>query len=68
MLDKIAEAFDRNRNWIINEAIKNYLDLHQWQINQVEQGFADAAAGRTISHDDLKGRIAKRHAKRTRTK
>ena len=26
-LDLIAESLDRNRNWVINEAIQNYLEM-----------------------------------------
>jgi predicted transcriptional regulator len=66
-LDKIAESLDRNRNWIINEAIKNYLELHEWQIEQVRQGFADAQADRTLSHEQVKNRILKRHGKATKS-
>ena len=59
-IDQIAESLDRNRNWIINEAIKNYLELHHWQVEQVRKGIADAEAGRTLSHEEVKDRIMKR--------
>ena len=62
-LDKIAKSLDRNRNWLINEAIKNYLELHQWQIEQVRRGVAEAETGRTLSHEQVKKRILERHAK-----
>ena len=29
-LDRIARSLDRSRNWVINEAIANYIDLHKW--------------------------------------
>jgi len=67
-LDQIAKSLDRNRNWLINEAIKNYLELHQWQIEQVRRGVADAEAGRTLSHEQVKKRILERHAKTLKSK
>lgn len=67
-LDKIAKSLDRNRNWLINEAIQNYLELHHWQIEQVERGVADAEAGRTLSHEQAKKRILERHAKTSKGK
>lgn len=58
-LDRLAEALDRNRNWLVNEAIGQYLDLHRWQLEQIEKGLADAEAGRTVTTDDVLKRIAK---------
>lgn len=58
-LDRLAEALDRNRNWIINEAITQFIDLHAWQLEQIKKGVADSDAGRTISTDQLLDRIGK---------
>lgn len=61
-IDEIAKSLDRDRNSLINEAIKNYLEMHQWQIEQVRRGVADAEAGRTLSHEQVKKRVLERHA------
>ena len=61
-LDQLAESMDRNRNWLINEAIRNFLELHEWRRSQVRQGIADSDAGRSVSTTELRNRIAKRHA------
>lgn len=61
-LDQIAKSVDRNRNWLINEAIENYLELHRWQIEQIEQGIADSDAGRTRSIGEVRKHFAKRVA------
>jgi predicted transcriptional regulator len=60
-LTQIAEALDRDRNWVINDAIRNYLELHAWQLEEMAKGRADTEAGRTISHEDVKARILRRH-------
>lgn len=53
-LDQIAKALDRDRSYVLNEAVDNYLDLHRWQLEQIEAGIADAEAGRTYSTDEVK--------------
>ncbi len=35
-LDHIAASFDRSRNWLINEAIGNYLEIYEWQEKRIE--------------------------------
>ena len=29
-LGRIAEAMDRSRNWVINDALKTYIEDHAW--------------------------------------
>jgi predicted transcriptional regulator len=31
-LDQLANKLNRNRCWVINEAIKSYLELYRWQV------------------------------------
>lgn len=59
-LDRIAESLQRNRNWVINEAIAAYLDLHRWQLKHIEQGLRDAEASRTYSTAQVRARMAKK--------
>ncbi len=66
-LDQTAEALGRNRNWCMNEAIQQYLDLHQWQTDHIRKGIAASDAGRTFSTEEvilhIEGREAQRKAK-----
>ncbi len=43
-LDTIAKASDRDRSYVLNEAIDLYLDVHQWQIEHIEKGLRQAKA------------------------
>jgi predicted transcriptional regulator len=43
-LDAIAAGIDRDRSYVLNEAIALYLDLHQWQVAEIQQGIAEADA------------------------
>lgn len=59
-LDRLAESLDRNRNWVINEAIDAYLDLHKWQLERIERGIRDTQEGRVYSTAQVRARLAKK--------
>ncbi len=61
-IDRIAESLDRNRNWVINEAIEKYVEMHRWQLQQIEEGIRDSDAGRTYSTQEVRRHFAKRYA------
>lgn len=44
-LDAIAAGLDRDRSYLINEAITLYLEMHEWQIEEIQQSLAEADAG-----------------------
>jgi predicted transcriptional regulator len=48
-LDAIAQAQDRDRTYVLNEAIDAYLDVHQWQIEHIQEGIRQADAGEFAS-------------------
>jgi predicted transcriptional regulator len=52
-LDTIAAGLDRDRSYIINEAITLYLDLHQWQIEEIRQGIVEADSGDFAAPDEV---------------
>lgn len=52
-LDHMADSLDRSRNYLVNQAIKEYLASHAWQIEKVTQGIAAADRGELVEHDDM---------------
>lgn len=52
-LDAIAQSLDRDRSYVINEAIKNYLEVHQWQIEEIKKAIAEANAGKFASEEKV---------------
>lgn len=52
-LDQLASRLDRSRNYLVNQAIKEYLDLHAWQIEKIQEGIEAAEQGHTIPHEDV---------------
>jgi predicted transcriptional regulator len=65
-LGKIAASMDRSRNWLINQAVAQYLELYDWQTEQIRQRLLEAEnGGQFIAHDDAMRRIeAKIQARR----
>ena len=53
-LDGIAAALERDRSYVVNEALKAYIDVHQWQIDHVQQGLREANAGKFASEAEVK--------------
>ena len=53
-LDSIAATADRDRTWVVNEALQAYLETHRWQIEHIRQGLREADAGRFASAADVK--------------
>ncbi|MDQ2949545.1 MAG: ribbon-helix-helix protein, CopG family [Acidobacteriota bacterium] len=59
-LDQLAKTLDRNRNWVINEAIAGYLELYRWQIEEIDQGLAELDAGQSLSLTEVRARFSPR--------
>jgi predicted transcriptional regulator len=50
-VSEIADALDRPRSWVIEQAIKDFVALQQWQVAAIDEGLAAADAGRTVTHE-----------------
>ncbi|MGI0488792.1 CopG family ribbon-helix-helix protein [Pantanalinema rosaneae CENA516] len=58
-LDAIAAGMDRDRSYLINEAISLYLEMHQWQIEEIQQGLAEADAGDFATEEEVQAVFAR---------
>ncbi len=52
-LDHIAGSLDRSRNYVVNQAIQEYLKAHAWQIEKITQGIESADRGELVGHDQV---------------
>ena len=43
-LDAIAASLDRDRTYVLNEAITSYLEMYSWQIEEIEKAVLEAEA------------------------
>ena len=49
----IAEALDRPKSWIVEQALKDYVAVQQWQLAAIDEGIAAANAGDLVDHEDV---------------
>jgi len=52
-LDHIAGSLDRSRNYLVNQAIQEYLETHAWQIEKITQGIEAADRAELVEHDQV---------------
>ena len=52
-LDKLAKQQDRSRNYLVNQAIDQLLELHAWQMARVKEGIKAADERRFASDADM---------------
>jgi RHH-type transcriptional regulator, rel operon repressor / antitoxin RelB len=53
-LDALASALDRDRSYVLNEAVDAYLDAHRWQMDHIREGLRQADAGEFASETEMK--------------
>ena len=51
-LDRLGQAIDRPRSWIVAQAIEQYLDHEEWFVRKVEEGVVAADRGELVPHDE----------------
>ncbi|MFP5274801.1 CopG family ribbon-helix-helix protein [Coleofasciculus sp.] len=52
-LDAIAAGMERNLTYVLNQAINAYLEMHQWQLQEIQQGITEADAGDFASEQEV---------------
>ncbi len=52
-LDRLAKSADRSRNYLVSEAIAQYLDIHAWQIEQTKLALQEADAGDFATDEEV---------------
>ncbi|HEY2496902.1 MAG TPA: CopG family transcriptional regulator [Candidatus Angelobacter sp.] len=57
-LDVLAKAIDRDRTYLLNEAVAAYLDTQQWQLDHLQKSIKQAEAGQLIGHQEIKKMVA----------
>ena len=60
ILEAIAEATDRSRNYLVREAITRYLATEADMIANVREGLLDITSGSSIPHEAVMRRAEKR--------
>ncbi len=61
-IGSLAKAMDRSRNWVIEDALKQYIKNQEWQIKGIHQGIQSLDSRQGVSHDLIKDRMSKKIA------
>jgi len=60
-IDALAVAMDRSRNYIVNQALQQYLETNAWQIERIKEGIAAAREGHVVPAEEVFAAIAAKH-------
>lgn len=66
-ISAIAKAMDRSRNWVIEDALKQYIDQQAWYIEGIQQAQASLTAGAGIPHAEVMAEISELINERIKT-
>ena len=53
-LEKLSQSVDRSKSYLAAEAIEEYLDLHEWQVQAIQSGLQEIEQGDVINFVDVK--------------
>lgn len=60
-IDALASAMDRSRNYVVNQAIEQYLEANVWQMERIKSGIAAAEEGNVLPAAEVFDGIAAKH-------
>ena len=52
-LDEIAKDMGRSRNWVLNKAIKDFIEYQKWFKEQVQEGLEAADKGEFATDQEI---------------
>jgi RHH-type transcriptional regulator, rel operon repressor / antitoxin RelB len=61
-LDALAKATERSRSALAAEAVRQFVELNEWQIAAIQKGVQQADKGQFIDHAKLKAKWEKKLA------
>jgi RHH-type rel operon transcriptional repressor/antitoxin RelB len=53
-LENLAASVDRSKSYLAAEAIEEYLDIHEWQVQAIQSGLKEINQGNVIDFIDVK--------------
>lgn len=53
-LDGLAKAQRRSRSFVAAEAIREYVEINEWQIEEIRRGLAEAERGEFASEEEVR--------------
>jgi RHH-type rel operon transcriptional repressor/antitoxin RelB len=56
-LDEIAKLEERNRSFLLNKALEEYLDRTDWQVEEVKKAIAECDAGEFLTDEEFRAEV-----------
>jgi predicted transcriptional regulator len=53
LLSSVAASLDRPRAWVVEQAIKEFIDLQNWQLAAIDEGVRAADARKVVPHEEV---------------
>lgn len=53
-LDKLAGITDRDRSYLIKQAVSEYIALQRWQVEEIEKALQEADAGEFATEKEVR--------------
>jgi predicted transcriptional regulator len=53
-LDALAAALDRDRSFVINEALNAFIETHDWHVAHIQAGLRQAESGAFVPDVEVK--------------
>ena len=58
-LDALAIQADRDRSYLLNKAVEAYIDLHSWQLKEIQKAVKEADRGDFASEEGMAALLKK---------
>jgi predicted transcriptional regulator len=58
-VDAIAAALDRDRSYVVNQALADYIETHRWHARHVRKGLREAEDGQFVPNRIVRATIQK---------
>jgi len=52
-LEQLAEAMQRSKSFVAAQAIRDFVDLNEWQVQEIEQAIVEADRGEFASEREV---------------
>ena len=52
-LDRLAQSMDRDRSYLITQAVESYLEVRRWHIEEIKKAVVEADAGNFASPEEV---------------
>ncbi len=58
-LDQLAEATNRSKSFLAAEAIRDFIDLNEWQVQEIKDSLKEADNGDFATDEDVANTVRK---------